>query len=210
MTRTEHSPIQVVNEGLRAWLMETGLRLQATDLMDAQASLEVRRSLLELLRVEAALVAAEEETVFPVLMEKAPYLICHFEQEHRQIAQLRQAVLNAESMTRHYASNEQVAGLRLAYTSYMAFVLQHGMREESILLEQVSADMQEGGFQSLGAEICGRLLRRAIPGMDRERRVRVWNGVAAWGPEFRKALMQPDTVVGERPVQERGRLVVAA
>ena len=72
MTRITHEPDRMVNEGLRAWLMETGLRLQATDLTDEHASADVRNALLELLRVEAALVAAEEDCIFPGLMEKAP------------------------------------------------------------------------------------------------------------------------------------------
>lgn len=146
MTRKEHSPERLVNEGLRAWLMETGLRLQAADLTDAAASYEVRLSLLELLRMEAALVAEEEDQVFPRLMEKAPYLVCHFEREHRHIARLRQEVVDAELACRRYPSSEQAAGLRLAYTSYMAFVLQHGIREENILSGSVAADMQEGGM----------------------------------------------------------------
>lgn len=146
MTRKEHSPERLVNDALRAWLMETGLRLQSADLSDAAASLEVRHALLELLRMEAALVGEEEEQIFPRLMEKAPYLVCHFEREHRHIARLRQLVVDAEAACHRYPSPEQAAGLRLAYTSYMAFVLQHGIREESILSGSVTADMQEGGM----------------------------------------------------------------
>ena len=217
MTRIEHSPIRVVYAGMRAWLMETGLLLQATDLTDAGRSGTVRNSLLDLLRVEAALASAEEDSLFPLLLEKAPYLVCHFEQEHRHIAQLRREVAEAEHALRHFPSNDQVAGLRLAYTSYMAFILQHGMREESILMGSGMADMKEGGspvavealLERLGAEICGGLMGRILSGMDRDQRSQVWNGLVAKGPDFRKALMVPETGPTDAPVR-RGRLTVAA
>ena len=218
MTRIEHSPIQVVYAGMRAWLMETGLRLQATDLTDPGNSSAVRESLLELLRVEAVLAAAEEETLFPLLLEQAPYLVCHFEQEHLRIAHLRHEVAEAEQALLHFPSNEQVAGLRLAYTSYMAFVLQHGMREESIISGSGMADMKEGGstdaghalLRMLGAETCGGLLGRIMAGMDQVQRTRTWKSVTAWGVEFRKALMLPEMEIVERTETTRRRLTVAA
>jgi hypothetical protein len=145
MGHTEHSPIQAVYQGMRAWLMETGMRLQSTDLTDPKAGGSVRTSLRELLRVEAAMARAEEEMVFPMLLEKAPYLVCHFEREHHRIAGMRDEVSRAELASRHFPSTDQVAGLRLAYTSYMAFVLQHGLREERILAGLASAGVKEGG-----------------------------------------------------------------
>jgi len=210
--------MQVVYAGMRAWLMETGLQLQATDLSDPRGSEAVRRSLSDLLHVEAALATAEEETFFPLLLDQAPYLVCHFEQEHRRIAQLRCEVAVAGEMLNHYPSNEQVAGLRLAYTSYMAFVLQHGMREESILAGSVMADLKEGGsafvghalLRGLGAESCSGLLGRILAGMDREQRSHIWNGIAAWGPEFRKALMLQENGTPDNSTQGPRRLTVAA
>jgi hypothetical protein len=210
--------MQVVYAGMRAWLMETGLLLQATDLSDPRGSESVRRSLSDLLRVEAALATAEEETLFQLLLDQAPYLVCQFEQEHRRIAQLRSEVAVMVQMLSHYPSNEQVARLRLAYTSYMAFVLQHGMREESILAGSEMADLKEGGsafvgqalLSGLGAESCSGLLGRILAGMDREQRTHIWNGIAAWGPEFRKALMLQEPGTTNKAVQRSGRLTVAA
>jgi hypothetical protein len=156
MTRQEHLSLSLVYEGMRTWLMETGLRLQATDFRNDSEAARVGKKVRDLLRAEAAMTETEEAVLFPVLLDKAPYLVCHFIQEHAEIARLRREVELAENAIHHYPSPEQVAGLRLAYTSYMAFVLQHGMREESILVGAGLADMQEGGAE-LGEKMMSRL-----------------------------------------------------
>jgi hypothetical protein len=124
--------------------METGFRLQATDLTLDRNFRQVSENLKSLLQAEAAVAEAEEDVLFPVWLDKAPYLVCHFIQEHAAIARLRQDVEEAEKAMHGYSSPEKIAGLRLAYTSYMAFVLQHGIREESILVGAGWADMQKG------------------------------------------------------------------
>jgi hypothetical protein len=154
MNKMEHSPVARLHEGMRVWLMDTGLTLQRADHTDASQALGILGGLQALLRAEETLCKAEEQHLFPMLMNSAPYLVCHFESEHGQMAVLRRSVSDAANAFAVSADHERSwTQLQMAFASYMAFVLQHGIREEVVLKGILSTNLGQDAARKIGSAI---------------------------------------------------------
>jgi hypothetical protein len=201
MKKTNTMPVARLYDGMKAWLMETGLRLQRTDLTDPTHSPRMLNELLSLLHAERGVSEAEEQSVFPELMNSAPYLVCHFEMEHRQAAVLRSAlmelVLEFPKSGLPDQMEEKGIQLRLAFASYMAFVLQHWIREEvvvgglwsHVVGEESSLRIGRELLLSLGREHRLDLLGKMSDGLSGENRRHLFSEIRKMGTEFGELLM---------------------
>ena len=193
----EHLPVVRLHEGMRVWLMDTGLTLQRADHTDASQVHRVLDGLQALLRAEETLCRAEEQHLFPMLMNSAPYLVCHFESEHGQMAVLRRSVsdtANAFAMsTDHEMSWTQ---LQMAFASYMAFVLQHGIREEVVLKGILPTCMDQDAARKIGSaillslslELRGTIIAMICGATHGEKRRMLRLELRSMGPEFSEGL----------------------
>ena len=221
MKKTNHSPIAQLHDGMQAWLMETGLRLQRTDLSDKSQQRELLNGLHQLLHAEQQVTEAEERLLFPLLMDSAPYLVCQFEKEHGQLAVLRQSLSDAVFACA-VAIEQGEAGMQLqmAFTSYMAFLFQHGLRERVVIqgvwshtvTEETSGKLGRDIFLSLPREQRSTLMSMMMNATHGEDRRSLRAEFRATGQEFLEALRPVSAEIEEngQVVEKRVRMTVAA
>jgi hypothetical protein len=143
MKRTVDNKINSLHKDLRRRMFETGLQAQ----MIEEGSREQMKDFLEGLKALAgysALVVMEEErSFFPGIISVAPFMIPLLEQEHAKLEELGERIcILADDFEEAYADSERMNTLmqiRTAFHEWMAFVMQHLVREEMIM-KQVMAE----------------------------------------------------------------------
>jgi hypothetical protein len=214
MKKTNHSPIACLHDGIKAWVLDTGLQLQRRELTDKGEQQHFLKGLFQLVRTEEELARAEERFLFPVLMDNAPFLVCQFEKDHGQLALLRQSLSDAAvacSLTTE--PEEAILQLQLAFASYMAFLLQHGIRETVVIRGIWALSVDE-----LGSRTIGRDLLLSLPREQRNLLVSMTCGTAHGERRrlLRRAFLEmgPELTEGLYPAsggtQKQVRLTVAA
>ena len=160
MKNMDYSPIARLHDGIKAWVMETGLQLQRLEHSDEGRLQHFLSGLYKLIRVEEGVSQAEEQFLFPVLMDSAPYLVCQFEKDHGQLAVLRQSLCDAAvACSLAVEADEAMMQLQLAFASYMAFLLQHGLRETVVIRGVWSLTVDGDRSRAIGRDILLSLTR---------------------------------------------------
>jgi hypothetical protein len=144
MKRTDENKINSLHKDLRRMMFEEGLQAQ----MIEEGSREQMRNFLEGLKELAgysALVVMEEERIFfPGIISVAPFLIPLLEQEHAKMEELGERIcILADEYEEAYADSERMnilVQIRTAYHEWMAFVMQHLVREEMIITQVIKEE----------------------------------------------------------------------
>jgi hypothetical protein len=128
--------------GLQAQMIEDGSREQKNDFMEG---------LKELAGFSALVVMEEERSVFPGIISVAPFMIPLLEQEHAKVKELGERIcVLVDEFEDAYAESERTNALleaRSAYYEWMAFLMQHLVREERIMKQALPAEpVQERGL----------------------------------------------------------------
>ena len=143
MKRTVENKINSLHKDLRRRMFETGLQAQMIEEGNREQMGNFLEGLKELVGYSALVVMEEERSFFPGIISVAPFMIPLLEQEHAKVEQLGERIcILADEYEEAYADSERMNILvlvRTAYHEWMAFVMQHLVREEMIM-NQVMAE----------------------------------------------------------------------
>jgi hypothetical protein len=139
MKRTGENKINSLHRDLRRRMFEAGLQ---TLMMEEGSREQVKmflEGLKELTGYSALVTMEEEKNFFPGIISVAPFMIPLLEQEHVKIKDLGERIcILADDYEEAYADCERKNTLLLvqaAYHEWMAFLMQHLVREEMIMKE---------------------------------------------------------------------------
>ena len=119
---------RMFESGLQAQMIEDGSRDEKKDFLEG---------LKELAGFSALVVMEEERSLFPGIISVAPFMIPLLEQEHMKVKELGERIcILADDYEEAYTDNERMNTLlqiRTAYHEWMAFVMQHLVKEDMIV-----------------------------------------------------------------------------
>ncbi len=128
-----------VHKGLRAMLYNTACTLQQTDFFneaEADAAIAMVEEVAELFDEHAH---TEDHFVLEALQEKEPAVSALFEQEHVQDHELSNRLRSLLQIFKHADTAEHLThaggAIRIAFTEFLVFNLQHMAKEEAALNE---------------------------------------------------------------------------
>ncbi len=118
-------------------MFETGLQAQMIEEGNREQMGNFLEGLKELVGYSALVVMEEERSFFPGIISVAPFMIPLLEQEHAKVEELGERIcILVDEFEEAYADSERMNILvqtRTAYHEWMAFVMQHLVREEMIM-----------------------------------------------------------------------------
>ncbi len=137
MKRTVENKINSLHKDLRRRMFETGLQAQMIEEGSREQMGNFLEGLKELVGYSALVVMEEERSFFPGIISVAPFMIPLLEQEHVKVEELGERIcILADEFEEAYADSERnnvLVQVRSAYHEWMAFVMQHLVREEMIM-----------------------------------------------------------------------------
>lgn len=132
-----YNPFLQIHKGLRAMLYDTALNLQLADYGNVAATALVADQVQKVLWLFEGHAHVEDSQVFPLVAQHAPEVVADFEGQHEEDHALGEAVqeqLN-QLASCSTASERKLAGLGLqqAFQNFVAFNLEHMVKEETIV-----------------------------------------------------------------------------
>ena len=144
MKRTGDNKINSLHKNLRRRMFETGLQAQMIEEGSREQMKDFLEGLKELAGYSALVVMEEERSFFPDIITVAPFMIPLLEQEHAKLEELRERIcILADEFEEAYADSERMNTLmqiRTAFHEWMAFVMQHLVREEMIMKQVMTEE----------------------------------------------------------------------
>jgi len=126
-----------IHKGLRAMLYDTAIAIQQSDFRDENAAASIVKKVEKVIWLFEGHAHTEDSKVFPLLERYAPEVVADFEREHVKDHALGEALLEALDMlkTAPDAENRKTAStaLRQAFDCFMAFNLEHMVKEETTI-----------------------------------------------------------------------------
>ena len=137
MKQLEENRINSLHKDLMKRMFESGLQAQTIEDGSREEKKEFLEGLKELAGFSALVVMEEERSLFPGIISVAPFMIPLLEQEHMKVKELGERIcILAEDYEEAYTDNERMNTLlqiRTAYHEWMAFVMQHLVKEDMIV-----------------------------------------------------------------------------
>jgi hypothetical protein len=141
MKRTDENTINSLHRDLRRRMFEAGLQIQMIEDGRREQVKVFLEGLKELTGYSALVTMEEEKNFFPGIISVAPFMIPLLEQEHEKVKELGERIcILADDYEDSYADSERIHTLMLvqaAYHEWMAFLMQHLVREEMIMQQAV-------------------------------------------------------------------------
>jgi hypothetical protein len=155
MKRTVDNKINSLHKDLRRRMFETGLQAQMIEEGSREQMKDFLEGLKELAGYSALVVMEEERSFFPGIISVAPFMIPLLEQEHAKLEELRERIcILADDFEDAYADSERMNTLlqvRTAFHEWMAFLMQHLVREEMIMNQVMTEEPVQERVLSLVA-----------------------------------------------------------
>ena len=137
MKQAEENRINSLQKDLMKRMFESGLQAQVIEDGSREQKKEFLEGLKELAGFSALVMMEEERSLFPGIISVAPFIIPLLEQEHMKVKELGERIcVLADDYEESYTDNERMNTIlqtRSAYHEWMAFVMQHLVREEMIV-----------------------------------------------------------------------------
>ncbi len=155
MKQTDDNKINSLHKDLRQRMFETGLQAQVIEAGSRKQMKDFTEGLKELVGYSALVVMEEERSFFPGIISVAPFIIPLLEQEHAKLEELGERIcVLADEFEEAYADSERVntiIQIRFAYYEWMAFVMQHLVKEEMIMKQAMAEEPVQERVLSLVA-----------------------------------------------------------
>jgi len=155
MKQAEENRINSLHKDLMRRMFESGLQAQTIEDGSREEKKEFLEGLKELAGFSALVVMEEERSLFTGIISVAPFMIPLLEQEHKKVKELAERFcIMADDYEEAYTDSERMNTLlqaRLAYLEWMAFVMQHLVREEMIVKQATTEVPAQEKFLSLVA-----------------------------------------------------------
>jgi hypothetical protein len=137
MKQAEENRINSLQKDLMKRMFESGLQVQVIEDGSREQKKEFFEGLKELAGFSALVMMEEERSLFPGIITVAPFMIPLLEQEHMKVKELGERIcILADDYEESYTDIERMNTIlqtRSAYNEWMAFVIQHLVREEMIV-----------------------------------------------------------------------------
>ena len=156
MKRTDEIKIDSLHKELRKRMFETGLQAEMIDERNKEQVGNFLEGVKELAGYSALVLMEEERSFFPGIISVAPFMIPLLEQEHGKVKELGERIcVLADDYEEAYADSERMNAmvqLKTAYHEWMAFLMQHLVRE-GVIMKQAMAEetVQERGLSLVAA-----------------------------------------------------------
>jgi hypothetical protein len=146
-----------IHKGLRAMLYNTAITIQQCDFRDADAATSVVKKVENVIRLFEGHAHTEDTKVFPMVEAFAPQLVADFEQQHVQDHALGEALQQTLDVlkTARDAESRKIAAIALsqAFECFMAFNLEHMVKEETIINALLWEHYTDADLHALTAKI---------------------------------------------------------
>jgi len=137
MKQLEENRINSLHKDLMKRMFESGLQAQTIEDGSREEKKEFLEGLKELAGFSALVVMEEERSLFPGIISVAPFMIPLLEQEHMKVKELGERIcILADDYEEAYADSERmntIMSVIIAYHEWMAFMMQHLLKEEMIM-----------------------------------------------------------------------------
>ena len=137
MKRIGENRINDLHKELRTKMFESGLRGQMIDGKDMKQVKSFLEGIKALVGFSSLVILEEERSFFPNIISVAPFMIPLLEQEHSKMAELGEKIcILADDYEEAYADSERIntmMSVSIAYHEWMAFMMQHLLKEEMIM-----------------------------------------------------------------------------
>jgi hypothetical protein len=137
MKQAEENRINSLHKDLMKRMFESGLQAQVIEDGSREQKKDFLEGLKELAGISALVTMEEERSLFPGIISVAPFMIPLLEQEHLKVKELGERIcVLADDYEESYTDNERMNTIlqsRSAYCEWMAFVMQHLVKEEMIV-----------------------------------------------------------------------------
>jgi hypothetical protein len=137
MKQVEENRINSLHKDLMKRMFESGLQAQVIEDGSREQKKDFLEGLKELAGFSALVMMEEERSLFPGIISVAPFMIPLLEQEHLKVKELGERIcVLADDYEESYTDNERMNTIlqsRSAYCEWMAFVMQHLVKEEMIV-----------------------------------------------------------------------------
>jgi len=132
-----YNPFYMIHKGLRQMLYQTASRLLQTDFSQPQETNDLLSQVAEVLDLFDGHAHTEDNFVLPAVEVFEPSIVTLFEDEHVQDHALSNRMRALLNMFHHAVSseekNEMGSAIRLAFSEFLVFNLQHMAKEELVL-----------------------------------------------------------------------------
>lgn len=152
-----YNPFMQIHKGLKAMLYHTAMSIQHNDFSDAFATGHVIDQVQKVLWLFEGHAHTEDSMVFTLIEKQAPELVADFEAQHiidHQLGADVDACLDA-LLESHTIAGREAAGIALknAYERFLAFNLEHMIKEETQVAPAIWANYSDAELHQLTARI---------------------------------------------------------
>jgi hypothetical protein len=155
MKRKGENKINGLHKDLRTRMFEKGLQAQMIDGMEMKQVKKFMEGVRELVGFSRLVLIEEEKSFFPGIISVAPFMIPLLEQEHTKVEELGERIcVLADDFEEAYADSEKMNAIMLlqsAFYEWMAFTMQHLVREELIMKQAMTQESVQERVLSLVA-----------------------------------------------------------
>ena len=147
MKRIGENRINDLHKELRTKMFESGLQGQMITGMNMKQIKKFLEGLKSLVGYSSFVIMEEERSFFPNIISVAPFMIPLLEQEHSKMAELGEKIcILADDYEEAYADSERmntIMSVIIAYHEWMAFMMQHLLKEEMIMRQVNTEETRE-------------------------------------------------------------------
>lgn len=137
MKQIGENRINDLHKELRTKMFESGLQGQMIDGMNMKQIKDFLEGVKALVGYSSLVIMEEERSFFPNIISVAPFMIPLLEQEHAKMEELGEKIcILADDYEEAYADSERMntmIAVTIAYHEWMAFMMQHLLKEEMIM-----------------------------------------------------------------------------
>lgn len=152
-----YNPFMQIHKGLKAMLYHTAMSIQHNDFMDELSTGHVIDQVQKVLWLFDGHAHTEDSMVFPLIQSVAPHIVKDFEAQHEVDHQLGAEVENCldSLMACTSRSGRYEAGMALknAFERFLAFNLEHMIKEETQVAPAIWANYSDEDLHLLTAKI---------------------------------------------------------
>lgn len=156
----------LVHKGLRQMLYQTAGQLQQTDFSNADEAATLLLQMEDVLNLFDEHAATEDHFILPAIENYEPAAATLFEEEHMQDHALGNRLRALLNMFHHAVSSDEKkemgSAVRLAFTEFLVFNIQHMAKEEQLLNNLLWRHYTDEQLESVTGQILAHLPANTI------------------------------------------------